>query len=73
MQQKISGTLHSTYTKAASKQEGPKNLGHLTKKKFFFSLKGLLLSGTPNFFGPSCFEAALTDNVCYICVEGVQN
>ena len=48
-------------TKAASKQEGPKIFGVPDKKAVFFPYKRTaFLSGTPNFFGPSCFEAALS-------------
>ena len=47
-------------TKAASKQEGPKIFGVPDKKAVFFPYKRTaFLSGTPNCFGPSCFEAAL--------------
>ena len=46
--------------KAASKQEGPKKFGVPDKKAVFFPYKRTaFLSGTPNFFGPSYFEAAL--------------
>ena len=46
--------------KAASKQEGPKIFGVPDKKAVFFPYKRTaFLSVTPNFFGPSCFEAAL--------------
>ena len=39
----------------------PKNFGIPDKKAVFFLIKGLLfLSGTPNFFGPSYFDLALT-------------
>ena len=52
--------------KATSKQEGPKTFWVPDKKVVFFPYKRtVFLSGTPNFFGPSCFEAAL---VCMIKV-----
>ena len=47
-------------TKASSKQEGQKKFGVPDKKAVYFPYKRTaFLSGTPIFFGPSCFEAAL--------------
>ena len=47
-------------SKATSKQEGPKNFGVPEKTQSFFPYKRTaFLSGAPNFFGTSCFEAAL--------------
>ena len=51
-------------TKAASKQEGPKKFGVPDKKAVLLSgKKTAFLSGTPNFFGSSCFKAALAQGV----------
>ena len=48
------------YPNAASKQDRPKKFGVPDKKAVFFPYKRTaLLSGTPNFFGPSYFEVAL--------------
>ena len=46
--------------KVATKQDGPKKFGVPDKEAVFFPYKRTaFFSGTPNFFGPSCFEAAL--------------
>ena len=53
-----SGNKHH-FTKAASKQEGPNNLGYPTKKQSFFLYKRTaFLSGASNIFGPFYFEVA---------------
>jgi hypothetical protein len=45
---------------AASKSDGPKNFGVPEKKSSpFIRKKTIFFSGTPNFFDPSYFEAAL--------------
>ena len=52
--------LLKLHAKATSKQEGPKKFGVPDKKAVFFPYKRTaFLLGTPNYFGPSCFEAAL--------------
>jgi hypothetical protein len=49
--------------KATSKQEGPKKFGVPEKKSSLFPYKRTaFFSGTPNFLGPSYFEAALLKN-----------
>ena len=46
--------------KPLQNKKGQKNLGYPSKKQSFYKKKRLLFfSGTPNFFGPCCFEAAL--------------
>ena len=47
------------YTKANQNKKSQKNLGYPTKKQSFYKKKTAILSGTPIFFGPSYFEAAL--------------
>ena len=57
----------SMLTKASSKQEGQKKFGVPDKKAVYFPYKRTaFLSGTPNFFGPSYFEAALAKSYMYI-------
>ena len=45
--------------KLLQNKKGPKNLGYPRKNSPFISKKTAFFSGTPNFFGPSYFEAAL--------------
>ena len=59
MRKKIPSSANSAL-KPVQNKKGQKNLGYPTKKAVFFPYKRTaFLSGTPNFFGPSCFEAAL--------------
>ena len=54
------GEILSEVLKATSKSEGPKKFGVPEKKSSFFPYKRTaFFTGTPNFFGPSDFEAAL--------------
>ena len=57
------------WLKPLQNKKGQKNLGYPRKKQSFYKEKDcFFFSGTPNFFGPSYFEAAL---VCmsYILIK----
>ena len=45
--------------KPLQNKKGQNNVGYLRKKQFFPYKRAAFFSGTPNFFGPSYFEAAL--------------
>ena len=53
------GASPSFFLKPLQNKKGQKNLGYPWKKQSFFYKRTAFFSGTPKFFGPSYFEAAL--------------
>ena len=70
----MDSSLHNCIKKSLKllqNKKGQKNLGYPTKKQSFYKQKKTaFLSGTPNLFGPSYFEAAL--RVCPIFADSVK-
>ena len=60
MDRKINNFFELQYLlKPLQNKKGQKILGYPRKKQSFYEEKTAFFSGTPNFFGPSYFEAAL--------------
>ena len=51
-----------SFLKPLQNKKDQKKLGYPTKKQSFYKEKRLLFCQVPQFFGPSCFEAAVWQN-----------
>ena len=59
----VSQNYNFSLLKPLQNKKGQNNLGYPRKKQSFPYKRTAFFSGTPNFFGPSYFEAALVMNL----------